>query len=235
MLTLVGRGLLAAIGMIVLIPGLIWLVMGIGVAAMFSLGGVHGFIIGLAFVLPAPFITGLGGALVYGALKLRRPFEMPRDFVRRTLVLVTSLVVIEVGLGLTLASVLWLENVTYADIFFSRIGLEYREVLASRRWRPTFGSHFDCTYAVVSLPDDANPDPPATGVEWSTTPPAIPRTREAWQDPLAVCDSLPSEAATQLRAAVEGVGSYYWPNGTGTLLYVYSKPHGLAASIGYGD
>jgi hypothetical protein len=73
-------GLLATIGMIVLIPGLIWLVMGIGVAAVFSLGGVPGFIMGLGFVLPPLFITGLGGALIYGALKLRHPFEIPRGY-----------------------------------------------------------------------------------------------------------------------------------------------------------
>src|SRR5262245_18589644 len=56
-------------------------------------------------------------------------------------------------LVLTFYSVLWAQNVTHADIYFSKVGLEYDEVLASRRWHPLYNVGFGCTYAIVSLPD----------------------------------------------------------------------------------
>jgi hypothetical protein len=155
--------------------------------------------------------------------------------VRRALVFVTTLVAVPVGLLLTLCTVLWVQNMTHADTYFSKLGLDYSEVLASRRWHPLFGGFgFDCTYAIISLPDRANPNPPPPwfGREWSTTP-VSPQARERRPDPVEACQNkLSPQVVTRLIAAFDGAGSYY---SVGEVWYVYSKSQSLAGYIRYSD
>jgi len=159
---------------------------------------------------------------------------VPRT-VRRVLVFVATLLAIPVGLVLALYPVFWFRNMTHADTFFSNLGLPYSEILASRRYASLFGTYgFDCTYAIVSLPDGADPGPPPPwfGREWSTTPVSR-RDRERRIDPVESCqDRLPPQVVTRLVAAFDGAGSYY---SVGEDWYVYSKPQSLAAHIRYGD
>jgi hypothetical protein len=131
------------------------------------------------------------------------------------------------------------QDVTHAGkVFANRVA--YEDVLASRRWHG-LADVPGCTYAVVSLKDDASRSPPDSWLErerWARTPVRLdsPVPHGRTTNPVSVCveeGRFPAEVAARLQEAVGESGSYYIH--VGETLLVYSARQRVAAVVRHGD
>ncbi|MEX3014800.1 hypothetical protein [Gymnodinialimonas hymeniacidonis] len=134
------------------------------------------------------------------------------------------------------------DDPVYADQVFAGV-LDYDAVLASRAWHRRGAEAWDCTYAVVSLPEDASSEPPTSDAEawflryggsWLETPmpPLADRTRDA----VAFCARYFDDVLnTRLAYALTEGGSWHIIGSVGETVHIYSAPQRIAARIRYGD
>lgn len=140
----------------------------------------------------------------------------------------------------------WADSPEYAEQVFAEL-VPIDRVLASRRyhhWGPDW-PNWDCTFAVVELATDA-PELPVTsdknatnwklafGGAWLETP-AAPFENDAF-DAVDFCEAnWPAEVRDRVALALAEPGSWYIRSRLGDVIFLYSKFHGLAARIRFGD
>lgn len=140
----------------------------------------------------------------------------------------------------------WADSPIYAEQVFGEL-VPVSRVLASRRyhhWGPDW-PNWDCTFAVVELAEDA-PELPVTseqnaenwklsfGGTWLETPAAA-FENDAF-DAVDLCEkNWPIEVRSRVALAMSEPGSWYIRNRLGDVVFIYSKFHGLAARIRFGD
>ncbi|MEM6595677.1 MAG: hypothetical protein AAF672_12885 [Pseudomonadota bacterium] len=139
---------------------------------------------------------------------------------------------------------LLIDNPRYAHRFFTPIFASF-EVLESKQWHPFGASGWDCSYAIVSLPESVASDPPmpARGVSWqfrwggeNWEPTPMQPLGDTTRDAIDACSGYWSaEALERLRAALNAPGSFVLVGSVGETVFVYSKPQRLAARVRYGD
>lgn len=138
---------------------------------------------------------------------------------------------------LAVLGILRVQDARHAHTVFSG-KVDYDAVLASRGWHTEV---IGCTYAVVSLKESAGPLPPGTwsGSEtWTPSPVRIARpTHLSYPaNAVSVCapnGHFPPDVVAKLERAASEPGSYYLH--LGESLALYSRPHGIAALVRYGD
>ena len=120
----------------------------------------------------------------------------------------------------------------------------YEAVLETRCWHRRGVEHWDCSFAIVELSDDAPPDPPEPtegrewyryyGGDWQPTPAAP--LGDTTRDALDFCGQYWSETLNSaLDSAMTQPGSWYARDRVGETLHLYSAPQRIAARIRYGD
>lgn len=149
--------------------------------------------------------------------------------------------------ALLTSPVAWRQDAAYAATLFDGL-VPYEGVDASRRWHPVLGGRrgWDCTYAIVTLAADAPAAPPAGdggdgrgwqfafGGDWAPTP--FPPLGDTTRDAVGTCrGDWPPEVASRIDAALAAPGSWYWTDGAGEQVHLYSAPQRLAARVRYGD
>lgn len=153
---------------------------------------------------------------------------------KRTLGIV--IFILPIAFVLFISLLLNYQNRIHADDYFSGV-VRYDEVLASRRWHPLNGEPFDCTYAVVSLIQNADVQPPSRwlyreSIDWSKTPVVTPSNSV---NILSSClNKFAPKTSLRLETAAKNNNSYYMRLGNDTI-YLYSKEQNIAAYIRYGD
>lgn len=131
----------------------------------------------------------------------------------------------------------------YAVEVFSPL-FPIRKVIASRKFHHPDGEPWDCTYAIVELAANAPERPPTSpenthwylefGGNWQETP--EPPLRETIRRALSFCSKyFEPEVSEVLSRALALKGSWYDRDSVGETLFIYSKPHQIAARIRYGD
>jgi len=133
------------------------------------------------------------------------------------------------------------QNRDYASQVFAE--LPYDSVLASRRWHPLRdgGGGWDCTFAVVHLPEVAPLVPPVLPAsrqwylkwgprDWVATPGWAPC--DNCRDAVAMCSGdLDADTAARLARALSEPGSWAQSDGAGETVSIYSAPERIAARI----
>lgn len=128
-------------------------------------------------------------------------------------------------------------------------GVPYDAVLAARRWHPLIGgrSGWDCSFAVVRLPDDAPELPPKEAStrqrdwvpawgrrDWIATPDRVPC--DNCRDAVATCSTdFDEDTAAHLARALASPGSWAQRDGVGETLSICSAPERIAARVRGGD
>ena len=146
--------------------------------------------------------------------------------------------------GIFSAKMVFQNRVCASQVF---AGLPYKSIRASRRWHPLWGGSggWDCSFAVVHLPDDAASTPPALSPfqgwylkwgpgDWVATPDWAPC--DNCRDAVAMCSKdLDAGMAARLARALASPGSWAQDDGVGETVSVYSAPERIAACIRFGD
>lgn len=145
--------------------------------------------------------------------------------------------------GLLFAAVPFQNRVHASQVFAD---VPYESVLASRRWHPWAGRDgWDCTFAVVRLPEKAPAAPPTPPrarewyLEWGqgnwvATPGWAPC--DNCRDAVAMCSQdFEQDITAQLLSALSAPGSWAQSDGVGETVSIYSAPQRIAARIRFGD
>ena len=149
-----------------------------------------------------------------------------------------------IGIGVAIYKYFDLQNQRYASDYFSFMPVE--KSLESRKW------HFEtlaCTYAVVSITEDAPHEPPAQWLEnitWSEAPLKFKESVGSHDCRNLICECQQNWQESnygKLNRALSQPGSYYYLTGQTApydrigqaVLFIYSKPERIAARVRYGD
>jgi len=138
------------------------------------------------------------------------------------------------------------EDPIYAARVFTDY-VQFHEVLATRAWHRRGAEPWDCTYAIVSLSENAPEVPPdlptdrqdqlwylAFGDTWVPTP--APQLDERTRDALGACAQYFTEDVNRrLAAAMAEPGSWHVIGSIGETVHIYSVPQRIAARVRYGD
>ncbi|WP_299190986.1 hypothetical protein [uncultured Litoreibacter sp.] len=139
-------------------------------------------------------------------------------------------------------------NPRYAAEVFEQF-LDEFAVLESRRWHPIGGQfRWDCTFAIVGLPETVPDSPPQRkradtwtswqlewgGNDWRPTPAAPLPTNT--RDAIGSCaHNWAPLVADRIGKALAQPGSFVIIGPSGESVHLYSKPYKIAARVRFGD
>lgn len=184
-------------------------------------------------------------AWVVARFKMNAESNFVRFFAKTShTVLYILVLLLLLGFGVSISSAY--QDQVYAKKYFRNIA--HQQVLESRKWLPG-NVIFGCTYAIVSLQNNASLEPPKQwlpGITWYRTPLRFKKDARNFSCRNIICNCKKDwnpEIYRSLTRALNQPGSFYYTNRGGPpydelsqgVLYIYSKTENVAARVEYGD